>query len=465
MHSALHEAGILYASAAVHEGWHEVDHTTGRIPFRRELLGGHAFAIVGYDEDGFWIQNSWGRNWGKGGFGHLTYEDWLENGYDCWVARLGVPTSNLSLDESSIGTRVSEFDYVPHEAAVLNDIRLHFINLGNDGQFSPSGHYSSDEGTVDEIIEQGLQPSAREWGGTPKLLLYAHGGLTDEKAAASGINRMRLHFLKNRIYPLHFMWETGFLDSVCGIVEDAMRRGRFTGWRDELRERFRDLMDEAIELASRGLGLPIWSQMKDNARRASLAGPKEGGASHVARRLAQYAHDEGPLELHLVGHSAGGVFHAHLLPRLLEVGLRVKTMTLYAPACTTALFKSHVLPNLGDGVERLTIFNLADRYERDDSVTPAYDKSLLYLVSEAFEPERGAPLLGMEKFVSVDRRLKRELGQPQPAGDSTVVYSVGGPKLRLKSSSTTHGGFDNDADTLNSTLRIARGSNSIEGHF
>jgi len=28
------------------------------------ITGGHAFAIVAYDKDGFWIQNSWGRRWG-----------------------------------------------------------------------------------------------------------------------------------------------------------------------------------------------------------------------------------------------------------------------------------------------------------------------------------------------------------------------------------------------------------------
>ena len=28
------------------------------------LAGGHAFAIVGYDQDGFIVLNSWGRNWG-----------------------------------------------------------------------------------------------------------------------------------------------------------------------------------------------------------------------------------------------------------------------------------------------------------------------------------------------------------------------------------------------------------------
>ena len=38
--------------------------------------GGHAFAIVGYTDRGFVVQNSWGPDWGRGGFGILTYADW-----------------------------------------------------------------------------------------------------------------------------------------------------------------------------------------------------------------------------------------------------------------------------------------------------------------------------------------------------------------------------------------------------
>lgn len=39
-----------------------------------ENLGGHAVACVGYDEDGFIIQNSWGSEWGNGGFTKLPYD-------------------------------------------------------------------------------------------------------------------------------------------------------------------------------------------------------------------------------------------------------------------------------------------------------------------------------------------------------------------------------------------------------
>lgn len=464
MHSALNEVGILYASAVVHEGWHEVDRTTGKIPFRHTPAGAHAFAIVGYDEEGFWIQNSWGVDWGLRGFCHITYDDWLENGYDCWVARLGVPMTGAAVDERPVGGRVAEFDYIPHEAVVLSTIRPHFVDLGNDGAFSTSGRYQSDAEEVKEIIHGSFKGKAEEWGGTPKLLLYAHGGLNDEKASATRINSMLPYFLGNQIYPLHFMWETGFGDAIRGIAEDAFRQARFQGWLDSMRDRFYDLLDEAIELGTRMAGQPIWGQMKDNAKRASLE--PDGGAAFVARQIADYSAAAGPLELHLVGHSAGSVFHAYLIRRLIELGLSIKTLTFYAPACTIELFKLNILPHLRTQIERLTIFNLTNKYEKDDTATPLYHKSLLYLVSGAFEEKRNKPLLGMDKFIREDKKLKAALGKPVGPGESTVTYSVGGPsEISLASQSETHGGFDNDEDTLNSTLRIIRGTNQLIKRF
>ena len=36
-------------------------------------LGNLAFAIVGYDGKGFYIQNSWGKSWGDGGVALWLY--------------------------------------------------------------------------------------------------------------------------------------------------------------------------------------------------------------------------------------------------------------------------------------------------------------------------------------------------------------------------------------------------------
>ncbi len=52
MHAAIHEAGAVFSSARVHDGWFQA--RNGRIEPRTPLPhGGHAFAIVGYNAHGF----------------------------------------------------------------------------------------------------------------------------------------------------------------------------------------------------------------------------------------------------------------------------------------------------------------------------------------------------------------------------------------------------------------------------
>jgi len=477
MQAALAETGILYASAQVHEGWQAVGED-GVIRYSNSLIGGHAFAIVGYDRSGFWIQNSWGPGWGNGGFCYLGYDDWLENAYDCWVARLGVPTLTLANEQSLVRRRAAEFGFVPDEAVVLETIRPHFVNLGNDGYFSQSGVYSTEAADVDDIVLANFRDESRAWHGPKRLLVYCHGGLNSEKASAARIASMQPYFLDNQIYPLHFMWETGFFESVRGIVEDVFRHRRFEGWVADMKDRFLDLLDEGIELAARPLGRPVWAQMQDNAARASAA---LGGARFTAERIAGCFAGLDDVELHLVGHSAGSIFLAHLLAVVDELDLPVKSLTLLAPACSLDLFESGIAPHIGRRIERYVQFNLNDEVERDDRVGPVYHKSLLYLVSESFEPRHRAPLLGMEAFVRPPKkvlkrmpaadqkqvaRVKRSIGAPREENGKTVIRAQDVPKgLKLESTSTSHGGFDNDEPTLNSLLRIVTGKNKLQREF
>src|SRR4030095_9164794 len=66
-----------------------------------------AFAIVGYTEDGFIVQNSWGPTWGYHGFGVMSYEDWVQSGSDAWVATLGAPVAIKGTAAASDRTRRS----------------------------------------------------------------------------------------------------------------------------------------------------------------------------------------------------------------------------------------------------------------------------------------------------------------------------------------------------------------------
>nr|MBC8291309.1 C1 family peptidase [Planctomycetota bacterium] len=115
IHAALYEVGAVYCSAAVHSGWNLTDWDANRKPAREvwapasqpnlkmpiiqppppaEFKSGHAFALVGYNEHGFIVQNSWGDSWGYHGFAVLPYSDWAENGMDAWVSVLGAPVKD-----------------------------------------------------------------------------------------------------------------------------------------------------------------------------------------------------------------------------------------------------------------------------------------------------------------------------------------------------------------------------------
>ena len=57
-------------SSDVHGGWDRIDRTKycvrPTIPWKTRTAkrdGGHAFALVGYDAQGFVVQNSWGESW------------------------------------------------------------------------------------------------------------------------------------------------------------------------------------------------------------------------------------------------------------------------------------------------------------------------------------------------------------------------------------------------------------------
>lgn len=47
-------------------------------------VGRHCVIIVGLDEDGFIIMNSWGKNWSEGGFGYIDYKD-FNNFKELWT--------------------------------------------------------------------------------------------------------------------------------------------------------------------------------------------------------------------------------------------------------------------------------------------------------------------------------------------------------------------------------------------
>lgn len=461
MHSALAEVGILFATAVVHAGWERVTRA-GDIPYPAPAAGAHAFAIVAYDADGFWIQNSWGRRWGQDGFARISYDDWLANGTDVWVARLGAPVT-LRLSESSAiahaptAGRSSAYSYA--------DLRPHIVSLGNDGRLRPGGDYGTSAEEVREIFEVDMPRAMKDWP-VKRVLLYAHGGLVDEKSAIQRLADYRSAMLAAQVYPVTFVWHSDYWSTISNILEDAMRKRRPEGALSAAKDFLLDRLDDTVELLARRMtGKAGWDEMKENAL---AAGDTQGGARLALRHLAAL-HRKMPLQVHVVGHSAGSIFMAPLVRMLTApagtipagylmgqegFGLGVDTCTLWAPAITMDLFKQAYLPALRDqAIGRFALFALSDKAEQDDHVARIYNKSLLYLVSRAFEASafgEGVPLLGMEKWIAADDAVRRIFTE----GAADLVFSPNDVPTGAVNASraTAHGGFDDDGATVQATL-------------
>ncbi len=294
MQAAIYEVGAIYCSAQVHGGW---DSPAGdRLPIiePQEADGGHAFAIVGFTEDGFIVQNSWDTGWGRSGFAVLRYPDWVQNGMDAWVAVMGAPvTTTLTLSTFSTATQRQAADgratwfwssksnkkgYAYKNAEVQpwseTDAYYHSVVLGNDGR--ALNRIVSAENAA-EAIETVAYTRPRDWlatAPTPRLVIYAHGGLNDEGDAIKRVRTMAPYFKANGIYPLFLTWRTGFLESITGIISDSVKKlfwgDRAEGWfgdqLDKIKNRLAEAKDRSVEVACEKLLVKaVWSQMRQNA--------------------------------------------------------------------------------------------------------------------------------------------------------------------------------------------------------
>ncbi len=469
MHAALAEVGALFATAVTHDGWDRVGRS-GLLPWNPDEdhdSGGHAFAIVAYDEKGFWFQNSWSRDWGKGGFARIGYDDWLAHGSDVWVARLGVPIE-LATARAQATTRSAAAG--SRETLSQAELRPHAISLGNDGRLRDSGPFGTSAGDVREILRQDLPRITRDWK-RKRILLYAHGGLVGEESAIQRLADYRAAMLEAEVYPISFVWKTDYWTTLTNMLQDALKRRRSEGFLDSTKDFMLDRLDDALEPIARALtGKASWDEMKENAARASV-GP-DGGARLVAEELVRLAADP-KIELHVAGHSAGSIFHAPLVQLLATDGpiasglakgfrghgLRIASTTLWAPACTTAIFKKCYLPLLQAGrLGRFALFTLSDEAEQDDHCARIYNKSLLYLVSHAFEEKariplirpEGIPILGMQRAVEADAAVKGVFADPRHEWIlAPNTAPLGDPSA---SRATAHGAFDDDQHTVRATL-------------
>jgi hypothetical protein len=418
MQAALAEVGILFATAVVHDGWNNPDQQ-GHLPLGTAEFGLHAFAIVAYDYYGFWVQNSWGREWGRAGFGRISYDDWLMHGADVWVARLGVA---VRLDPAD---RKSDRHVRVQGALVRPELRPHIVKIGDDGGLGETGPYGNSKADIDSIFQNEFPRITAGWD-RKRILLIATCGLESQPVVLDRAEKYLRHLLPQQIFPIVFDWSNGISDALCKALHSALRRRAPTNSNGAASGFMMDRLDDTLERLVRAPGKLLWDELKERAFAASVH--VGGGARLVAGHIAHLLQEDSDVELNVVAHGAGAIFLAPLVRMFTTsgqikagplsggsgYGLGIGSCTLWAPACTMDLFYSCYAPSIQSGrVNRFASFVLREDLERSDGCSDIYQKSLLYLVSNALEStvrvpamRDGVALLGMQKFVDRDETIR-----------------------------------------------------------
>jgi hypothetical protein len=292
----------------------------------------------------------------------------------------------------------------------------------------------------------------------------------DEDSAIQRIADYRKPMLDAHIYPLSFIWKTDYWTTLRNMLEDALRRRRPEGFIDSAKDFMLDRLDDALEPIARLLtGKAVWDEIKENAIAATT--DPSGGARIVLRVLEPLLTSDKKIEIHVAAHSAGSIFLAPLVQHVTTVGIvasgpmkgikglgqEIKTCTLWAPAVTTRLFEETYLPAVKSAaINKFALFTLTDKTEQDDNCANIYHKSLLYLVSNAFEDRThipifrdGEPLLGMQKFVDTNS----ELSTLFRSGKADWIKAPNADtNTSNRSEARHHGDFDDDQATIAATI-------------
>ena len=487
MQSAITELGAIAASAAIHEGWRKPaarqrhGKPTWVIEPSKVEMGGHAFLIAGYNDDGFLVQNSWGTSWGNNGYATLRYDDWLDNGYDAWVGRPGVPQLDGGKGRRQMvsGGRT----LVAASGTDLVRLKSYVIDVTAGGMLSSQGKVTSSPAQIDAMaVAMEAQHDAWITPASPerRVVLYAHGGLVGEAGGIAIADRMIDWWKENHIYPIHIVWESDPITTIFKNV-DHQREGLPAGG---LLDGAWEALDTALEGAGRSIR-PLWERMKTNAKMASdpllnnQPRALQPGVTLFIEKLADYWLRHPELEIHLVGHSAGSVVLAAAVKRLFAYNVPVDSLQLMGGAIRADDFVRDVVPRLatapgGDGmVRRFAAYDLHDGPELDDVCpgppAPAvYHKSLLYFVARSLEQlpfNFEVPMVGLEKSLGVVYTMPD--GLPHPLVDAmgkppnVVLAPNSANAADSRSKAHGHGEFDDDPDTMTSVVLRIRKSNDL----
>ncbi|HID68329.1 MAG TPA: hypothetical protein EYP31_08770 [Roseibacterium sp.] len=265
-HAALNEAGVILVSANISMGWQDPDGIIAHGGNATPLDATHAVVIVGYDEAGFLVLNSWG-DWGGylglPGLALWRYSDWAENVVDGWVLRLGVPAPGAF--DLTIGEQGSSRIYGSVQAGSVpcRELLGHFLHL-DDGQHAAFGAYPSSDEMMQRtltFLDQRLAPTQTKDRRYKGVVLWITGSMESIAKGFPAAVRRKKWFQERGLFLFTVFWCNDFVEQAMGVLEQVFldcKKQAGSG---------AEHLDQLIENRARGIGRAFcaMSNMRRNA--------------------------------------------------------------------------------------------------------------------------------------------------------------------------------------------------------
>ena len=430
--AALCEVGALYVSASIHDGWWSLNNYKDRdirnidsdlpiITYESFPQGIHAFVIIGYTRQGFIIQNSWGRGWGNCGFAILSYKEWLKNGLDVWVAVMGVPidieNSSQTITTKSLASASKVYEELQSEEGKNSrkkepkseeDAYNHTLVLNANGR---AKHTIIKTSTLKRSIEIICYDNLKTWlkksSKNRKMMLYALGGLENEKEYIFKIKKLIPYFLNNGIYPIFLTWEQSYQQAIEESIESFFKE-TLDGENKKLEKKILEdkvALNRAIENYCRNISTRgIWVEMKEQSRNTiqkkirGFSGERSGVLYLLTNSMKKLSNEFNELKIHAMAHSAGSELLAtSWLKELNKQKIKLHSLHLLAPTISIQDSNAFIVKYSKKAVidkQNIYIYILDKEMENRDHVS-RYSKSILYLISRSLEKIHKTPLLGL----------------------------------------------------------------------
>jgi len=364
--AALNEVGAILVSGVIHNGWKKLtrpaiaNHTEpNEIPLKykkEDLLGGHAFAVVGYNSSGFYVLNSWGDSWGRvmtddykihhgiPGVALWTYEDWQRHVMDGWVFRLSHPDTESIGSSSGWGRGLDPLSGERSSSEPRLTINGHYLNLGSTGLIR-RGKYPCDAGTFEHTVNW---LEACDFGAVPEqagsrgdnyksVAVCFMSGTADLAYQAKEVEALVQLFKKQGHYPVFVFWTYAQVRHLENIIRANL---------DTLVERY-GAKDRALRLRMdqelSEFGLLFHSRMESKIKdildsRSKTVSPCFSSISP----LLKWCFDNNK-ELHFLAHSDGSL----LLSGFIEE-LKSKSKSMYGQFKDRVKSYQLIAPTLND---------------------------------------------------------------------------------------------------------------------